>query len=260
MDLIRFEKVYLTSRDQRDSCIAIVTFLNPVHVWSAKAHQWGTRFEEHRFSPPILDQLESALDRVDADPAIVGLIATGEGKYFSNGVDTEFIRAHIDQAAYLQRRVETVMSRILCMGVVTVAVLNGHATAAGGLFALCFDFRLMAERGLFFLPAVDLGIVYSHGFVEIVKAKVADPNMHRDMLLLSKRYDSGMLENMGVIQRRIASEKGLEEAVDFIRLNWKVHRDSLAEVKRRMYAKAISELTSERISDMHWGNLLKSRI
>lgn len=41
------------------------------------------------------------------------------------------------------------------------------------MFGLCFDYRVMnGGRGYFFVPGVDLGIIYSSFQVELMKAKL----------------------------------------------------------------------------------------
>jgi enoyl-CoA hydratase/carnithine racemase len=41
----------------------------------------------------------------------------------------------------------------------TVAAINGHFCAAGAMLGLAFDMRVMrTDKGMFFVPAVDLGL------------------------------------------------------------------------------------------------------
>ncbi|TEB18186.1 hypothetical protein C9890_0452 [Perkinsus sp. BL_2016] len=260
-DLVHYEVVYLDSSKGRDIRYGILTFKNPAHFWSSDCHTWGTRIEEHRFNPILLTQFSSVLDQIEADlPSISGLILRAEGKYFSNGVDLRYIETHPGSGIEIQKALEKIMGRLLSLGVVTVALLNGHATATGGILALCCDYRVMAERGFFFLPAVELGIVYSQGFLEVVKSKVDSPHLQRDMLLFSKRYTSSALHNIGLVEKVVTEETGLEECLAIIRGNHQINHGSLSEVKKRLYKTAISELMEERISDMHWDNITKSRL
>ena len=50
---------------------------------------------------------------------------------------------------------------------------------------LAFDYRIMtSERGYFFVPGVDLGIVYSPLQTELMMAKLP-PGMHRDVIIMN---------------------------------------------------------------------------
>jgi enoyl-CoA hydratase/carnithine racemase len=259
-ELIEYEEIYLDTITGSDVRYSIVKFMDPQHFWSSTSFSWGTRVEEHRFNPAFIARLSQILDQVEKDASIGGLIITGEGRFFSNGVDISFLRHFPEKANMLQKDIEHVMARILSLGVVTVSLLNGHTTAAAAILSLCCDYRIMCEKGLFFLPAVELGIVYSQGFIEVLKAKVSEPVTQRDMALFSKRYNSAQLCRLSVVEKVVPTvELGLEEATKYIRSHWQKNRDSLAEVKRRLYKNAIAELTDERISDMHWSNVLHPR-
>jgi enoyl-CoA hydratase/carnithine racemase len=217
---------------------------------------WGTKLCEHRFNPCFMDEFESCLTTVESNSAYGGLILTGSGKYFSNGFDTQYIRSNITVTSALQKRVELVMSRILKLPLLTISLINGHCTAAGAVLSLCTDFRIMAEKGLFFTPAVKLGIVYSQGLIEVVKSKVSDPHLLRDILLLSRRYSSEDLLRLSLIQSRVSSiDEGFNEIDRIIQTHTGFVGSSLGEVRARMHKQAIEALESDVNSDMWWSKL-----
>jgi enoyl-CoA hydratase/carnithine racemase len=75
--------------------------------------------------------------------------------------------------ATLGKLVDDLMAKILCFPVPTIAAINGHFCAAGGMMGLCFDYRIMnSEKGFFFVPGVDLGIVYSPFQTAMMMAKL----------------------------------------------------------------------------------------
>lgn len=217
---------------------------------------WGTKLLESRFNPLFLDEIESCLARVESNSSYRGLVLTGSGKYFSNGMDTQFIRSNISYSSALQKRVELVMSRIIRLPLLTVSLINGHCTAAGAILSLCTDFRIMTDRGLFFTPAVNLGIVYSQGLVEVVKSKVTDPVLLRDMLLLSRRFTSDDLLRLNLIHSKVDTvEKGFEEIDQIVQSHCTFSGPCLGEVRARMYKPAIDTLGSDVNSDMWWSKL-----
>ena len=232
--------------------MGIVTFLNP----PAANFEWGTPVAEHRFNPDFIDQFSKIISFAESDPMMTGLIVTGEGKYFSNGVDIGYVISHPAESFKLQKQIEILMGRILTLNMLTVCFLNGHTTAAGALLSLSFDYRYMGERGFFFLPAVDLGIVYSHGMIELVKSKVPDPRIHRDLMIISKRYITSELLNLGIVDSK---SDDLIEGISFLKSHAKKNKASLKEIKSRIYASVYAELCDTRISDMHWHNLLEDR-
>jgi enoyl-CoA hydratase/carnithine racemase len=254
--LVNFADSFLKS-EQGVHKIAVVQFtcLND-------SFNWGTKHCEHRFNPIFVDELEMCIQKLEADRSYRCLVLTGEGKYFSNGMDIDFIRCNLSQAHALQKRTESLMSRILKLPLITVSLINGHCTAAGAVLSLCTDYRLMISRGLFFLPAVNLGIVYSQGLIEVVKAKVSDPIILQDMLLFSRRYSSTELVKLGIVHRQIETvEEGLNEIENLYREHSNFVGSSLGAVRSRMYQRAIQCLESDDVdSNMFWENLNKCKL
>src|SRR5688572_25908926 len=108
---------------------------------------------ENRMNDAFLDEFHRALDGVDRATG-VALVTRGEGKFYSNGIDLNWmIAAGADGARLFVTRLEALLGRIIALPVPTIAALNGHAFAGGGLLALAHDFRVMrTDRGYFCLP------------------------------------------------------------------------------------------------------------
>merc|ERR1719359_2371103 len=143
--------------------------------------------------------MNAALDSAERAEA-QALVVTGEGRFFCNGMDLQYIRANANESTLIQTEAELVLSRVLTLGIPTVAALNGHWTAAGAMLGLAFDKRVMAEggKGLFFVPGIDIGLVYSAGMTELMKAKMPQP-LWNDALCMAKRYQCAELLQHGVV-------------------------------------------------------------
>ena len=113
---------------------------------------------ENRFDEAFLSDLERALDRVEATEGHAALVTTGDGRFFSNGLDLAWLSGPgAGQGARLVARMQALFARWLTTGVPTVAALNGHAFAAGAMFAFAHDYRLMRDdRGFLCINEVDL--------------------------------------------------------------------------------------------------------
>ncbi|CAE8640151.1 unnamed protein product, partial [Polarella glacialis] len=163
--------------------VALVTMVSTEGTFD-----WGTRREEHRWNPVMVSALGRALDVVEASSEAKALVVANEGKFWSNGMDLKYLDANEGEVA-LQHTLRTneLMARICCFPLPTVAALFGHWCAAGGMMGLAFDFRVMSsDRGFFFVPGVDLGLVYAPMQTELMKAKLP-ASMHRDVILFNRR-------------------------------------------------------------------------
>ena len=159
------------------------------------------------------------------------------------------VAAAATAAARLNNEVNALFAQLLCFPVPTVAALNGHWCAAGGMLGLCFDFRVMhADRGYFFVPAVDLGIVYSGFQVELMKSALPR-HMHRSVICYNgKRWSARELAEAGVVD--VAAEGGranvLEQALVLAKaLEPKGRgpaRRALGPIKQKVHARLLAML------------------
>ncbi len=128
--------------------------------------------DENRFSPDWLDTVGAQLDTVEADAR--GLVTVGTGKFYSNGLDLDWLMANGERADWYVGRVHALFARILTFPLPTVATVNGHAFGAGAMFALAHDFRTMrADRGYYCFPEVDINIPFTPGMAALIQAKLS---------------------------------------------------------------------------------------
>src|SRR3954453_21008045 len=113
---------------------------------------------ENQFNPGSLDSLESAFDEIDGSEGAAAIVLTGTGKFFSNGLDLEWMGgAPEGEPQKVVVRVQALLARMLVSPVAIVGAINGHAFAAGAMLALACDQLVMREdRGFFCLPEVDI--------------------------------------------------------------------------------------------------------
>src|SRR5512144_990919 len=104
---------------------------------------------ENRFNRPFVDDLNAALDTVEASSGPAALVTTGGAeKFYSNGLDLAWLAGdgQSEGAAFVSDVIRF-LGRLMAFTVPTVAAVNGHAFAAGAMMALAHDFRVMrADR------------------------------------------------------------------------------------------------------------------
>ena len=187
-------------------------------------------------NPSLTKSLHQALDCIDQEVAHPkALVITAKGKFFSNGLDLEYMMQDStasksssttkDQMMDMLNRngkmIESfwrLLARILVMDCRTVAAINGHAFGAGIFLALTCDFRIMrTNKGYLCWPEVNLGMRLSKGFAELTKAKVTDPQVLREGVLTGKRYSSRDALNAKLIDQECEIDDLLQVAVELAR-------------------------------------------
>src|SRR5580693_9502575 len=143
---------------------------------------------ENRFHPDWISAVNAALDKVEQAEGARALVTTATGKFFSNGLDLDWLMAHGDQHHDYVASVHRLLARVLSLPVITVAALQGHTFAAGAMLALAHDFRVMrADRGFFCLPEVDIRIPFSAGMSALVAGRLEKQVAHEAMTT-GRRY------------------------------------------------------------------------
>ncbi|MEI2650788.1 MAG: enoyl-CoA hydratase/isomerase family protein [Microthrixaceae bacterium] len=83
----------------------------------------------------------------------MALVVTGSGKFFSNGLDLDWMSEHPDDSAEMLRGVHRLLGRMLLLDMYTVAAINGHAFAGGAMLTCGFDERVMRGGPRLLVPA-----------------------------------------------------------------------------------------------------------
>jgi Delta3-Delta2-enoyl-CoA isomerase len=200
------------------------------------------RSGENRFNLDWLDGVADALDRVEASEGACALVTTGDGKFYSNGMDLDWLATVPDQAGDFLRAVYRLLGRVLSFPAITVAAVNGHAFGAGALLTVAHDFAVMrADRGFWCMPEADIGLPVTAEFASLLKAKLPSRTAH-EALLTGRRYGGPEALAAGIVQQVAGEEEVLVQAVKIAASLAGKDRTTLAEHKRLLYGDAITTL------------------
>jgi enoyl-CoA hydratase/carnithine racemase len=198
---------------------------------------------ENRFNPTMLGAFRDALDEVEAADGTAAVL-TGEGKFFSNGLDLEWMMANAEQGgpAEVVNGLQQLYMRLLTFPATIVAGVNGHAFAGGAMLALACDQRVMREdRGFFCLPEVDINIPFSKGMAAMVQAKLDGQTAHEAMLT-GRRYGAADALSAGIVDATAPEDEVLEVAIERAAALAGKNRQTVATIKQTMYAGAADAL------------------
>ncbi|WP_031468406.1 enoyl-CoA hydratase/isomerase family protein [Sciscionella sediminilitoris] len=195
---------------------------------------------ENRFSP---DWLTAVGEQLDTAAATAGaLVTSGSGKFYTNGLDLEWLLANADQYADYVARVHELLARLLTFPVPTVAAINGHAFGAGAMFALANDYRVMrADRGYFCFPEADINIPFTPGMAALIQAKLT-PAAAMAAMTTARRFGGPQARELGLVDEVAEQEQVLERAVELARPLAGKDRGTLGAIKSTMFATAASTL------------------
>jgi enoyl-CoA hydratase/carnithine racemase len=199
--------------------------------------------DENRFSPDFLDEMNAHLDEVVGAGA-QGFVTTGDGKFYTNGLDLDWLAANGEQTQWYVGRVQSMLARILTLPVPTAAAVVGHAFGAGAMLALAHDFRVMrADRGYFCLPEVDIRIPFTPGMAALIQAKLT-PQAAVASMTTGRRFGGEDAASLGLVDAVAGEGAVTPAAVDFLRPLDGKDPGTLGAIKQTMFGPAVRALTA----------------
>jgi len=208
---------------------------------------------QNRLNPTLIDYLASALSRLasNATPGSV-LLTTAHGKFFSNGFDLAWARSASSPAAAYDRlqslvaSLRPIIAALLSLPMPTIAAVNGHASAAGFMLAISHDYVLMrGDRGVLYMPEVDIGLPLPDYFVAVMRSKIRSPAVLRDLGLGGAKMTAAEAVKVGIVESAHDSEESTVEAA--MRLGEQLARKKwvgvvYAEIRKSLYPIACDAL------------------
>ncbi|AEV73066.1 enoyl-CoA hydratase/carnithine racemase [Mycolicibacterium rhodesiae NBB3] len=198
--------------------------------------------DENRFHPDRLTQINAALDEVEAAEGAKAVVTTGAGKFYSNGLDLDFMAANPDASEANLVDVHALFARVLSFPAPIIAAVQGHAFAAGAMLALAHDQIVMrADRGYFCLPEVDLGIPFTAGMNALIRSRLPIAAAHEAMTT-ARRYGGDDAYAAGIVAATAGEGEVLDIALARAEALAAKAGAVFGAIKARLYAEVIAEL------------------
>lgn len=154
-------------------------------------------------NPDVVEDMENALEEIEANPAVKVLILTGEGdKAFVAGADISHMVGFSPlQGRSFSARGQKLLLRLESLPIPVIACVNGFALGGGTEIAMACDFIYASENAKFGQPEISLGIIPGYGGTQ------------RLSRLVGKAMAKELCMTGGIISAREAKEIGLVNKV-----------------------------------------------
>jgi enoyl-CoA hydratase/carnithine racemase len=144
--------------------------------------------DENQTNHGWVDHMGEALDEIERAAGPKALVTTGRGKFYSAGLDTDYMAANPDDVLAYVTRVEQVCVRLLLAPLPTAAAVNGHAFGIGAFLAIAQDRAVMREdRGWICFPEIDLGMSFPRLLLELGRSRL-EPRVLHEAFATGRRY------------------------------------------------------------------------
>ena len=158
-------------------------------------------------------EMQDALETVRLDSELKALIITGEGRAFSTGADLKDSkdRSIEDYRLYLEALQEA-SRKIIRFEKPTIAAINGYALGSGYELALACDIRIASKEALIGSPEARVTSSVTGGAFRLVQDLVG-PGKARELLFTAEYIDGTEAERIGLVNKAVAADKLMEEAI-----------------------------------------------
>jgi enoyl-CoA hydratase/carnithine racemase len=198
--------------------------------------------DENRFHPDWIAAVNELLDEVEKADGHRALVTSAKGKFWSNGLDLDWLSRNGEQAPRYVATVHELLARVLELPVITVAALQGHTFAAGAMLSLAHDFRVMrADRGFWCLPEADIHIPFTPGMSDLIQARLPKQVAHEAMTT-ARRYGGHDARAEGIVDRAAAEDEVLPTALGIAEALTTKAGPTLGTIKARLYDRALARL------------------
>lgn len=177
-------------------------------------------------------ELVAALECCEADAEIRVLLLTGAGKAFCAGLDLKELAASSDPSTALASAPEfdPVLALRRCSKPV-IAAINGVAITGGFELALACDVLLASTQARFADTHARVGVIPGWGLSQLLP-RLVGPYRARELSLTGNFLDAQRAEAWGLVNRVVAPEQLLPEALQLARDMLAVQPQMLVQYKR----------------------------
>lgn len=196
------------------------------------------------FTNNTLVELRDAVETARDDPAVVGIVITGEGRGFCAGLDTEALEdTHSAGASEKGAKARPTTSDevpgpftyLMELEKPVVAAVNGVAAGGGFALACLCDLRFASTDARFTSIFSKRGLYPEFG-ISWILPQLVSMGWAMDLLWTSRMVDAPEALQLGLVQRVVPPDELVENACDYIReLAATVSPAGLRESKRLLY-------------------------
>jgi len=234
---------------------------------------------QNRFEPELMLEVDGAISRIldfranDGSDDPCAIVLTSKGKFFSNGHDVDWLEAAARKEGTGQESASmkfidgfySLLRRIMCLEVPTIAAINGHAFAGGCLLAMSLDYRVMnGVKGFICMNEVDMLVNIRPEDVEasfvkpgsfpgadtkmtsILRSKLPQ-SVIRTMYLEGKRFQASEAHAFGIVDEvgqdeNETREKAMQLARELAKKGVRRNRRTVQVLKTELFQEHLSRL------------------
>ncbi len=161
----------------------------------------------------VLEDLNTLIDEIAADPGIRVLVITGSGeKAFVAGADIgEMSTLSKAEGEAFGKKGNDIFRKLEVLPIPTIAAVNGYALGGGCELSMACDIRLSADTAVFGQPETGLGITPGFGGTQRL-ARLIGPGMAKQLIYSARNIKADEALRIGLVNAVYPAEELLPAA------------------------------------------------
>jgi enoyl-CoA hydratase/carnithine racemase len=194
------------------------------------------------FTFVMIQEIRAAVDRAAADPDVVAVVITGEGRAFSAGLDTTDLTRSTEgdaegraEPSADEEELPALFSHLLRVSKPVIAAVNGVAAGGGFVLAMASDLRFASDTASFTTAFSKRGLIAEH-LTSWLLPRIVGTSRALDLLWSARRMDVDEAYRIGFVDRVVPGDRLLDEVKGYVtELAEQVSRRSMAVMKAQVY-------------------------
>ena len=208
----------------------------------------------------LLRKLNRSIVRVNEEEQLKGIILTGEGRFFSSGFHLpDFIGFQSFEAVkdWFYEQEELLINYFTCRKPV-VCAMNGHSAAAGLIWALASDYRLVANHPKIKLGMSEnkIGLPLSVAQRGVVRFGLDSDRTFRDVMFFGEMVGVEKALETGLVDEITDADQLIRRAEQII-IHWIDNPNRPFIPMKQMARKSMVKEIREGLSDPEWEKQLQ---
>jgi enoyl-CoA hydratase len=160
----------------------------------------------------LIEELEEAIDQLDADENIGAIIVTGSDKAFCAGADFLEMAPKSYADVYGENFITNGWERLTACRTPTIAAVAGYALGAGCELAMMCDIIIAADTARFGQPEISIGTIPGIGGTQRLTRAIGKTKA-MEMCLTGRMMEAKEAERSGLVSRVVPAVELLNEAM-----------------------------------------------
>jgi enoyl-CoA hydratase/carnithine racemase len=200
-----------------------------------------------------LEHLQKAVDQVNVEDDIKGMVLTGQNRFFSTGFNLNTFMAFetLEQAGDFIAFADRVFFNIFKCTKPVVCAMNGHAVAGGLILSMAADYRILSNhpKTKVGMSEINIGVPLSAVQTAIMRFGLDSDRVYRNLLYFGELISSTDALQKNIVDEILAPEALMDRAKNiisswmdtpgkpFMRLKQELKRDAAAMMETRLSEK-----------------------